>query len=184
MRRTKAPSGSGWDEKLHDGRTVRIRSIGPQDAELELEFLTHLSPRFRSARFLGLVRDPSPEVARELTNLDPDTAVGFIAVVSDQGRDQQIGAAQFHVNATGDSCDASLTVSDEWRQRGVGSFLMQRLIAAAKARGIRHMRAHALSRSGGGDRLALLIGFRRRLDPRDPATVIYDLSLEQEPVVE
>ena len=111
-------------------------------------------------------------------DLSVATGVGFIAVVSHQGRDRQIGAAQFRINATGESCDASLTVSDEWRKRGVGSFLMQHLIAAAKARGVRHMRAYALSRSGGGDRLAVLIGFQRRLDPRDPATVIYDLSLE------
>jgi len=33
---------------------------------------------FRSSRFLGLVRDPTPEVARELTHLDPACAVGFI----------------------------------------------------------------------------------------------------------
>lgn len=178
MAQTDAPPGEGWNEKLQDGTTVQIRSIGEQDAELELEFLTHLSPAFRSSRFLGLVRDPTPEVARELTRLDPARAVGFIALVSQQGREHQIGAAQFHVNAAGDSCDASLTVSDEWRKRGVGSFLMRHLIAAARARGMRHMRAYAPSRSGGGDRLAANIGFQRRLDPRDPATVIYDLSLE------
>ncbi|AGG89427.1 MULTISPECIES: GNAT family N-acetyltransferase [Rhodanobacter] len=178
MAQTDAPPGKGWNEKLQDGTTVQIRSIGEQDAELELEFLTHLSPAFRSSRFLGLVRDPTPEVARELTCLDPACAVGFIALVSQRGREHQIGAAQFHVNAAGDSCDASLTVSDEWRKRGVGSFLMRHLIAAARARGMRHMRAYAPSRSGGGDRLAANIGFQRRLDPRDPATVIYDLSLE------
>jgi acetyltransferase len=178
MAPTDAPPGEGWNERLPDGTAVQIRSIGEQDAELELEFLTHLSPAFRSSRFLGLVRDPTPEVARELTRLDPACAVGFIALVSRQGHEQQIGAAQFHVNAAGDSCDASLTVSDEWRKRGVGSFLMRHLIAAARARGIRHMRAYAPDRSGGGDHLAANIGFQRRLDPRDPATVIYDLSLE------
>jgi len=178
MAQTDAPPGEGWNERLPDGTVVRIRSIGRQDAELELEFLNHLSPAFRSSRFLGLVRDPTPEVARELTNLDPARAVGFIALVSQQGREREIGAAQFHANAAGDSCDASLTVSGEWRQRGVGSLLMRHLIAAARARGIRHMRAYAPGRSGGGDRLAANIGFQRRLDPRDPATVIYDLSLE------
>ena len=178
MSQTNAPSGNGWNEKLHDGTTVRIRLIDREDAELELEFLNHLSPEFRSSRFLGLIRDPSPAVARELTSLDPATAVGFIALVSHDGRDQQIGAAQFQVNTTGDSCDASLAVSGDWRKRGVGSFLMRHLIAAARARGMRHMRAYAPSRSGGGDQLAARIGFQRRLDPRDPATVIYDLSLD------
>lgn len=178
MPHTNAPSDKGWNVKLHDGTSVQIRLIEPHDAELELEFLNHLSPEFRNSRFLGLVRDPSPEVARELTNLDPATAMGFIAVVSHQGRDRQVGAAQFHVNALGDSCDASLTVSGDWRKRGVGSFLMRHLIAAARARGIQHMRAYAPSHSDGGDYLAALIGFRRSLDPRDPATVIYDLSLQ------
>lgn len=178
MSQTNPPPGNGWSEKLHDGTIVRIRSIDRDDAELELEFLNHLSPEFRSARFLGLVRDPSPEVARELTDLDSATAVAFIALVSNEGRDQQIGAAQFHVNATGDSCDAALAVSGDWRKRGVGSFLMRHLIEAARARGIRHIRAYAPSRSGGGDQLAARIGFLRRLDSRDPATVIYDLSLE------
>lgn len=178
MAQTDASPGEGWNERLPDGAVVRIRSIGQQDAELELEFLTHLSPAFRSSRFLGLVHDPTPEVARELTSLDPARAVGFIALVPYEGREREIGAAQFHANAAGDSCDASLTVSGEWRQRGVGSLLMRHLIAAARARGIRHMRAYAPGRSGGGDRLAANIGFQRRLDPRDPATVIYDLSLE------
>ncbi len=178
MSLSSTPPGTGWNEKLYDGTPVRIRPIDEHDAELELEFLNHLSPEFRNSRFLGLVRDPSPEVARELTSLDPATAVAFIALVSHQGRDHQIGAAQFRVNATGDSCDATLTVSGEWRKRGVGSLLMRRLIEAARARGIRHMRAYAPARSHGGDQLAARIGFQRRQDPRDSATVIYDLPLQ------
>lgn len=169
---------TGWNETLHDGTEILIRPIDHRDAELELEFLEHLSPEFRNARFLGLVQDPSPEVARRLTELDPADAVGFIAVVSHQGQDQEIGAAQFHVNTRGDGCDASLTVSGEWRKRGVGSLLMRRLIRAARARGIRRMRAYIPASSGTGDQLAVRIGFQHRVDPRDPATLIYEMDLQ------
>ena len=178
MPQTNAPSGNGWTEKLNDGTLVRIRSIDGQDAELELEFLQHLSPEFRKARFLGMVRDPSPEVARTLTDIDPAHAMAFIALTSHRGRDRQIGAAQFHMNATGDNCDASLTVSGDWRKRGVGSLLMRHLIEAAKARGIQHMRAYVSMPSDGSDNLIARIGFQRRQDPRDPATVYYDLPLQ------
>lgn len=164
-----------WIERLPDGTRLRIRPISRQDAGLELDFLDHLSPEFRNARFLGLVRDPSPEVARTLTDVDAVNAVALIAIVSQAGRDRQIGAAQFHVS--GDHCDASLTVSGEWRQRGVGSVLMRRLIEAARARGIRRMHAYVPPGSAGGDQLAARIGFRRRQDPHDPATVVYDLEL-------
>lgn len=178
MPKSNTPSGNGWTEKLNDGTPVRIRSIDGQDAELELEFLQHLSPEFRKARFLGMVRDPSAEVAHTLTDIDPARAMAFIAVASYQGRDHQIGAAQFHVNAAGDNCDASLTVSGEWRKRGVGSLLMRHLIEAARARGIQHMRAYVSIPSDGGDNLIASIGFQRRQDPRDPATVYYDLPLQ------
>lgn len=174
MSRAKPVSTVGWDESLPDGMRVRIRPVGPDDAGLELEFLGHLSPEFRSARFLGLVRDPSPEVARKLTDIDPANAVALIALVADGGRERQIGAAHFH--CSGDRCDAALTVSGEWRRRGVGSALMRHLIDAARARGIRHMRAYAPSGSH-GEHLAARIGFRRRPDPHDPATVLYDLEL-------
>lgn len=172
-----APPRAGWNKQLYDGTVVCIRPIDRQDAELELEFLNRLSPGMRSLRFLGLVREPCPDVARELTDLDPARAVGFMAVASDEGRDRQIGAAHFRTNAAGDRCDCSVTVSDEWQKRGVGSSLMRLLIEAARSRGIRHMRAFAPARPDGSHHLAARLGFERRLDPRDPAVVVYHLDL-------
>ena len=175
---TNVPSSAGWHKKLYDGTSVWIRPIDRQDADLELEFLNRLSPEYRSLRFLGLIRDPCPDVARELTDLDPAKAAGFIALVSREGRDRQIGAAHFHANAKGDGCDCSVTVSEEWQKRGVGSSLMRLLLDAARARGIRHMRAFAPARSDGSHHLAARLGFQRRLDPRDPAAAVYHLKLE------
>lgn len=181
INRRKAPSNipprTGWQTTLVDGESAWIRPIDEQGAELELEFLNSLPPEFHSLRFLGLIREPSPEVARELTDLDPAEAAGFIALISQHGRERQIGAAHFHINAKGDGCDCSVTVSEAWQKRGVGSSLMLRLVDAAKARGVRHMRAHAPARSGGSHHLAARIGFRRRLDRRGPATVVYRLKL-------
>lgn len=167
----------GWNKRLYDGTLVCIRPIDRQDAELELEFLNRLSPEMRSLRFLGLIREPCRDVARELTDLDPADEVGFIAVVSDEGRDRQIGAAHFRTNPAGDRCDCSVTVSDEWQKRGVGSSLMRLLIGAARSRGIRHMRAFAPASPDGSHHLAARLGFERRLDARDPAVVVYHLNL-------
>lgn len=176
--RTASPSDPGWSQHLRDGTPVRIRPIRKQDAELELEFLNRLSPEMRGLRFLGLVREPGLDVARGLTDLDPERAAGFIAVVSDAGRDRQVGAAHFYVSPKGDSCDCSVTVSDEWRKRGVGSSLMHILIEAARERGIRHLRAFAPAHSDGSHNLAGRLGFKRRLDLHDPAVEAYHLELE------
>ena len=168
---------TGWHTTLVDGESAWIRPIDEQDVELELEFLNSLAPEFRSLRFLGLIREPSREVARELTDLDPAKAAGFIALILQHGRERQIGAAHFHINAKGDGCDCSVTVSEAWQKCGVGSSLMLRLVDAARARGVRHMRAHAPARSDGSHHVAARIGFRHRLDRRDPATVVYHLKL-------
>lgn len=167
----------GWAWRLYDGTPVQLRQISREDAELELEFLSRLSPEMRALRFLGLIKEPGPEVARELTDLDPARAIGFAAVVTVDGRERQVGAAHLRADAAGEHCDCSVTVSDEWRQRGIGSALMRLLIAAARARGIRHLRAFAPARSDGSQHLALKLGFERQLDLHDPAVVAYHLDL-------
>lgn len=171
------PRDMGATRRLRDGTLVRIRPIGKEDAELELEFLNRLSPEMRSLRFLGLIREPCPDVARKLTDLDPRRAAGFIAVVTEAGRERQVAAAHFYISQAGDSCDCSVTVSDEWQQRGIGSLLMGVLIAAARERGIRHLRAFAPANSDGSHSLAARLGFKRRLDLHDPAVEAYHLEL-------
>lgn len=170
--RNPEPHGPGLSSTA-----IRVRPVNKQDTKLELEFLMHLSPALRALRFLGLVREPSIEVAQELTNPDPRKAAAFIALVSQQGRDLQIGAAHFHVNAIGDTCDCSVTVMEDWQKHGVGSLLMHRLIEVARARQIRHMRAVAPVSSEGSRQLAVHLGFDRCQDPRDPAAMIYHLRL-------
>lgn len=174
---THAPRRIGWARTLRDGSIVHLRPITREDAPMELEFLSRLSPEMRSLRFLGLIKEPCPDVARQLTDLDPAHSAGFAAVISDEGRDRQIGAAHFRASSAGDGCDCSVTVSDEWQNRGVGSALMRLLIEAAKARGIRHMRAFAPAQPDGSQHLAATLGFRRRLDLRDPAVAVYHLDL-------
>ncbi len=173
----RTPRHSGWTERLRDGTTIEVRPISEHDAELELEFLKHLSPEARGLRFLGLIREPSLEVARELTRLDPTNAAALIAVVPHEGRERQVGAAHFRVNAKGDVCDCSVTVADEWQKRGIGTLLMRHLIEMARTRGIRRMHAAVPAPSESRRRLALQLGFQRAFDHRDPAVTIYQLEL-------
>lgn len=171
------PFGPGWIKWLHDGTPVHFRPIDRDGFALELEFLQGLSPGMRSLRFLGLVKEPCEDVARELTDLDPAHAVGFAAVVSEEGRDRQVGAAHLRAAPSGTACDCAVAVSDDWRRRGIGAALMRLLIEAARARGLRHMRALAPVQPDGSHHLAMRLGFQRRPDAQDPAVVLYHLDL-------
>jgi len=177
MTHAEAPTRTGWSEVLRDGTPALIRPIRKDDAPLERRFLRGLPEDLRRCRFLGLVRSPTEDVVRALTCVDAERETAFIAVISQEGRDIEVGVARFVVSEDGKSCDCSITVAKEWRKRGIGTLLMRHLIDAAKARGIRHMYTTDPLEGAGRHELAARIGFRRRPDPEDPAAVTYELDL-------
>jgi len=162
--------------RLRNGALVHLRDIRPEDAKLERDFLSHLSPEYRAYRFLGLIKPPSSEVARELTHPDPEE-VALIAIVDEEGKPREIGAGRFRPRADGESCDCAITVDPEWQRFGVGSLLMQSLIEAAKSRGIQWMYAVDPVRCLGSHKLAQRLGFQPCSDPEDPASTSFKLDL-------
>jgi len=162
---------------LRDGTVLTIRSIAPADAPRERAFLSSLPAETRGHRFLGLIKDPSESVVRELTAIDPATGVSLVGIVREGDRDQEVGAAVFSVGTRGSHCDCAVAVAPGWQQRGVGSALMMHLIDAARARGIKRMYAVDAARCRGAHSLAERLGFRPRPDPEDPVVTTFELTL-------
>lgn len=177
MTQAEAPTHTGWAEMLRGGTPALIRPIRKDDASLERRILRGLPDDLRRCHFLGLVRNSTEDVVRALTCVDAERETAFIAVVSLDGRDSEVGVARFVASADGKSCDCSITIAPEWRRRGIGTLLMQHLIDAAKARGIRRMYTSDPIDGTAPHELATRIGFRQRPDPEDPAAVIYELDL-------
>lgn len=166
-----------WTECLADGSVVHIRPIDPGDVSRERAFLARLSPEYRAYRFLGLVPGADKGVARELTDVDPESEVALVALKRNGEDGDEIGVARFRVSADGGHCDCAVTVDPEWQRRGIGRLLMQRLIGIARARGIRRMYAADAARCVGTHLLAERLGFHSRPDPEDPAVTTFELTL-------
>jgi GNAT superfamily N-acetyltransferase len=181
MSDTENIAAAGWNHVLRDGTAVTVRSICADDAERERSFLQHLSPEFLRYRSLGLSGGGSDTVADELTHVDAQAEVSLVAIATEHHRLVEIGAAHYYTRSDGRSCDCSVTVRDDYQKRGVATLLMQHLIIAAHAQGIRHMYSVDAASCESRHRLAERMGFRRCPDPDDPASVIYELDLEQLP---
>lgn len=162
--------------RLRNGALVHLRPIRPEDTELERNFLSHLSPEYRAYRFLGLIKSPSYEVAKELTHTDPEEVV-LAAMVENQGRNREVGVARFRPRADGESCDCAVTVDPEWQHLGVGSLLMRNLIDAARSRGMHWMYAVDPARCLDVHKLAERLGFQPCVDPEDPVAASFKLDL-------
>lgn len=176
---TTAPSRDDphWSATLKDGTRVLIRPIHKEDAAIERAFLKRLSPESRRLRFLGQMSEPSEELIRNLTEIDYRRDMAFVALVHRDGEKREIGVARYSTSADGKNCECAVTVGDEWRNRGLGTLLMQHLIDVARSRGVQSMMSIDGAGNTGMRDLARFLGFRRKRDPDDPALVIHTLTL-------
>lgn len=167
-----------WKEKLRDGTTVLIRPIGAADETIERRFIEQLSPQSRRFRFLGEIKTPTPEFLAQLTHPDPVRDAAFVALIADGPDKREIGVARFNARPDGLTCECAVAVSDDWRNRGLATILMQHLIDVARQRGIECMYSVDAVENGAMRELADHLGFQRKPDPDDATQVLHTLDLK------
>lgn len=166
-----------WIETLRDQTKVLIRPIAPSDRQAEKAFIEGLSEEARRYRFLGQMRSPSDQLLHELTDVDFVRQVAFVAVINDHFQERIVGVSRFGTDESERSCECAVTVSDDWRNKGLATVLMRHLIAVARSLGIERMVSLDDAQNTPMRDLARYLGFTRRTDPDDPTQVIHELML-------
>lgn len=164
-------------DTLRDGSLVTIRPICKEDIELERRFISELSPEARRYRFLYTIATPSEALLQRLTDIDVRREAALIAVTEENGAAREVGVARFSRMPDG-RAEVAVTVSDDWRNRGLATLLMQRLTEIARDRGIRALYSIDAGGNESMRRFATALGFERKPDPQDATQVIYTLRLE------
>lgn len=169
--------GDHWIEKLNDGTPVLIRPIRPEDRERERAFIARLSPQARHYRFLGSMREASPELLEQLLDTDNDRRVAYVALAHDNGVLREVGVSRYSATDDSKHCEFAVTVADDWRHRGLAVVLMQHLIDRARRHGFKQMFSIDSAENTQMQELAHFLGFKRARDPDDSAQVIHTLDL-------
>jgi L-amino acid N-acyltransferase YncA len=129
---------------LRDGTRVRLRPIVPADAERLIAAYEKLSADTRYQRFFSARQRLPPDWARFLATVDYRTRLAL--VVEAPGEPGTIIAvARYEPGGAPDTAEVAFVVQDGWQDRGLGSLLFGRLLAAAAANGIRRFRAWVLA---------------------------------------
>lgn len=164
-------------ETLSDGRQVLVRPMNPGDADAERAFITALSPRARRYRFQEQITEPDEALVNKLVNVDHVNDEAFVAL-SGEGDDARIvGVSRYAVGNDPLQCEIAVTVLDDWQGHGLGTALMQRLIDAARERGIRRMVSLDFAENLEMAHLAHHLGFTSAPDPDDRTQVVHTLEL-------
>ena len=162
--------------QLAGGTRATVRAVRPDDKELLARGMAHLSPQSRWSRFHYSRGELSPVELTYLTEVD---GVDHFAIgaVSDEG--EGLGVARFvRLEPGGEVAEAAVAVVDEVQNQGLGRALLERLVAAARERGVTRFRAEVLA-----DNAPMLALMRNVGDvverTEEPGVIVVELPLPE-----
>ncbi|HVW69358.1 MAG TPA: GNAT family N-acetyltransferase [Steroidobacteraceae bacterium] len=159
------------------GESVTIRPMHPADSGLEDEFVRNLSTQTKHYRFLGGVKNLTPEELKRLCDVDGRHSMAFIATVQRDGRETQIGVSRYAERPSDGVGEMAVTVADAWQHKGLGLLLTKELFAYARTHGVKQLYSVDLADNVAMRELARDLGMSVRRDPDDTNQVIYSLTL-------
>jgi RimJ/RimL family protein N-acetyltransferase len=153
-----------WRELLvlPNGRTVLLRPIDPRDAEpLRAGFAT-LTPEEIRFRFMHPIKEMSPQLARELTVLDPRVSFALAVAEPEPPGEGLVGAvARASIAADGRSAEFALLVARPLGGQGLGTLLLRRIIDWCRRKRLDELHGDVLAENSAMLHIADKLGFRR-----------------------
>jgi RimJ/RimL family protein N-acetyltransferase len=132
-----------WEEKLRDGREIRVRAARLTDEAKVQELLYGLSPESVYSRYHHLrTRYPRDEV-QALLDADPQRGCAFVAELPEDGT--LIGLTRYDLDPVSGIGELGIVIADAWQRKGVGSALMRRMVEVGRAHGLKGLRADVLA---------------------------------------
>ena len=148
---------------LKDGTHVLLRPIKPEDDALYPEFVASIAPQDSRHRFFSAIRELSDQRIHELTHLDYERAMAFIAF--DEANCRMLGVVRLHLDADRRAGEFAVIVRSAFKGHGLGRMLMQRMIEYARLIGLTRVHGQVLSENTTMLRMCGELGFRIEDDP-------------------
>jgi acetyltransferase len=129
------------DIQLQDGSSITIRPIRPDDADDLQAAFQRLSMESIYLRFLSVKKELTDEEARNLSTVDYQKRMAFVATCLEDGQEIVLGVARYALldEDNPEVAESAVVVTDAYQHRGIGRRLLRRLVEYARAKGIRHL---------------------------------------------
>jgi acetyltransferase len=149
--------------RTREGTEMLVRAVRPEDEPLIVDFHRGFSEHTIRMRFFAMVRTLSRDSLIRLCHLDYDREMALAAVHQDAESQPRItGVSRYNLRPETGVAEFALVVTDAWQRQGLGSHLMQRLIAIARERGAKRLSGQVLSENHPMLQLMKKLGFEVR----------------------
>jgi GNAT superfamily N-acetyltransferase len=129
------------DFTTEDGMNLHLRAIRPGDAQSLVVFHTALSPTSIYRRYFFGHRQLSALEVERFTRVD---YVDRMALVVEDG-DRLVAVCRYERVSDTSEAEVAFVVADDYQLHGIGTLLLERLVDAARTRGITRFVAYTLS---------------------------------------
>ena len=140
---------------LNDGTAVRVRAVSPEDAPALQRLHARCSGHSIEQRFFGPLGELPDKKATRLSRAEGANRLALAALDPDGG-DEIAAVVRFEREGDGGTAEYAALVEDRWQGRGLGRALTERLVEAARGRGVRCL--YALVTPGNERMVRLLRG--------------------------
>jgi acetyltransferase len=161
---------------LPSGVPIRIRPIRPEDETLLTEMAAQMTAEDLRMRFFTAVRGLSHQLAARLSQIDYARELALIAQPKDN--DEILGVARFSADPDNREAEFAVAVRSDWKGRGIGWVLMEKLVDAARQRSIGTLSGTVLVENTNMLEFCRNLGFAITANTDDPATVFAVLTLK------
>ncbi len=128
------------DVVLHDGSTVSLRPVRPDDGEVLAELFAGLDPTSQAFRFFSGAADLK-RAGRLMADVDYSSRYGLVAF---RGKDHRPVGHGVYLEIGPGAAEVAFAVADDFQGRGLGTILLAHLAETAGDNGIATFRAEVM----------------------------------------
>lgn len=168
------PKGLEHSEHVDGFGDMFLRPIRPDDAPAVTEFFKRLTPEDVRLRFFAPMAQMPERLLARLTQIDYDRDMAFLLLDANK---QILGIGRLAADPDNARAEFAVAVRSDLKGRGLGTLLMQRLIAYAKERGTGELFGDVLEDNQRMLALARELGFSVNAQAATPGILRVSISL-------
>lgn len=128
-----------------DDIQIFFRPVKPTDEAMQREFFYSLSDESIYYRFFNRVKAMPHEKIQPMVNIDYREEMAIVGLVGEAGAEEMMAIGRFKIDPSVNEAEVAFLVHDDWQGKGIGTFLMKKLIDIARSMRIKAFTAEVLA---------------------------------------